>query len=69
MVDMALLVADESRIEGPQAEVLHILFGSIYDTVRTQTVLTDDQADRVAMQCLVRLQSRLAGAGFVSRDV
>ena len=69
MDDMALLVADTSRIEGPQAEVLTVLYGSLYDTIRSHTQLTRIEADDLVQRCLVRLQSRLAGAGFVSRDV
>src|SRR4029077_10874226 len=69
MDDMALLVAEESRIEGPQSEVLHILYGSLFDTIRTHTALSKVEADQLVHRCLVRLQSRLAGAGFVVRDV
>ena len=69
MVDMALLVGEASRVEGPQAEFLLVLYGSLYDTVRTNTKLTDVEADRLAMKVLVRLQSRLAAAGFITRDL
>ena len=69
MGDMALLVGEASRVEGPQAEILLVLYGSLFDTVRTQTKLTDVEADQLVMRCLVRLQSRLAAAGFITRDL
>ena len=69
MDDMALLVGEASRVEGPQAEILLVLYGSLFDTIRTQTKLTDVEADRLAMKVLVRLQSRLAAAGFITRDL
>ena len=65
---MALLVADASRIEGPQSDVLHVLYGAMFDTLKRQAGLTLVQADQLAMQCLVRLQARLASAGYVVRD-
>ena len=69
MIDMALLVGNDSKIEGPQAEVLHNLYGSLFDTILTNTTLTRSEADQLVMRCLVRLQSRLAAAGYVVRDV
>ena len=69
MVDMALLVADASRLEGPQAEILHVLHAAIYDTIKANTDLTRVQVDELTMRCLVRLQSRLAARGYVVRDI
>lgn len=66
---MALLVSDDSRVDGPQAELLHVVYGSLYDTIRQGTTLTRAEADRLTAQALVRIQSRLAAAGFVVRDV
>lgn len=68
MVDMALLVADESRIEGPQGEVLHVLFGALVTTLEAEGMKRVD-ADNLAMRMLVRVQARWAGAGLVTRDI
>lgn len=68
MVDMALLVADESRIEGPQGEVLHVLFGALVTTLK-QEGMKETDADNLAMRMLVRVQARWAGAGLVTRDI
>ena len=69
MDDMALLVGETSRIEGNQSEMLHVIFGALVDTLNTMTSMSKLDADTVAMQQLVRLQSRLAGHGYVIRDV
>jgi hypothetical protein len=69
MVDMALLVGNDSRIEGDQAELLHVLFGAMATTLEAETQLGPLEADRVALVMLVRVQARLAAAGYIVRDV
>ena len=65
---MALLVGGGLPGRGTPGRDTPILYGSLYDTIRTQTKLDDVEADRLAMKVLVRLQSRLAAAGFITRD-
>jgi len=67
MIDMALLVREDSRIEGPQRDVLHVMFGSLVSTLEAQG-MSEVDADNLASRILVRLQSRLSAAGFVVRD-
>jgi hypothetical protein len=69
MGDMALLVGNDSRIEGDQSDMLHVLFGAMVNTLEAETKLTQLEADRLALVMLVRVQSRLAAAGYIVRDV
>jgi hypothetical protein len=68
MDHMALLVADSSRVEGPQGDLLHILFGALVATLRDGG-MSELDADNLAMRALVRIQARLAGAGYIIRDI
>jgi hypothetical protein len=68
MVDMALLVSDGSRIEGPQTEVLYTVFGALVRGLEDHG-FGKYAADDLAMTVLVRIQAQLAAAGLVTRDI
>jgi hypothetical protein len=65
---VALLVAEESRIEGPQREVLHVLLESLIDTLR-RAGHNQAVAEELAHRQISRAQARLAQAGYIIRDL
>lgn len=65
---MAMLVADHSRIEGPQREVLHVVLDSLITTLR-QAGHAQGVAEELAHRQLARVQARLSQHGYIVRDV
>ena len=65
LMDM-LLTEPGSRVEGPTADVLRVIFETTWYLLRETT--TDDQADQTAMMLVGRLHETLKVHGYVVRD-
>jgi hypothetical protein len=62
-----LLASAHSRIEGPQHEIMRILFHSLVRSLMGKG-MSETDADALAYRMIARVQVRLADHGYVVRD-
>ena len=62
-----ILTEAGTRIEGPEQDVLGVVFTSLALSLGEIMQLPD--AERLAMRMIVRVQTRLADAGYIVRNV
>jgi hypothetical protein len=64
---MMLLTEPGTQIEGPEPEILQVMFSTLVLSLHADTAMTQLDAERIAMKIMVRTQARLAAAGYITR--
>jgi hypothetical protein len=62
-----LLTEPGTAIEGPEQEILTLLFSALVLSLISELNLSQLEAERLGMRIMVRSQARLAAAGYIVR--